>query len=221
MIHDQLRPLAVPLSSLASDAANARQHDERNINAIIDSLAAFGQRKPVVVQKSGMIVRAGNGTVEAARRLGWKEIAAIVIDDDTATAEKYAIADNRTGDLATWDDAQLVRLLNQWTEDDQAALGWTPKDIDSLLQELGTEFTFPDTPPAVQQPSATIPSTAAEPYAPPAVGGGFQVTDADIQRTQQQAEQIGHAPAERGHALMSCPHCGQSFEVRRQGNRPS
>lgn len=56
-----LRALAVPIAGLNPDAANARTHDERNIQAIAASLSRWGQRLPIVVQREGMIVRAGNG----------------------------------------------------------------------------------------------------------------------------------------------------------------
>jgi hypothetical protein len=56
-----LRGLAVPIDALNLDPANARTHDEKNLATIMGSLARFGQRLPLVVQKQGMIVRAGNG----------------------------------------------------------------------------------------------------------------------------------------------------------------
>lgn len=64
------RPLAIPIDSLNLDPANARLHDEKNLAAIKGSLARFGQRLPLVVQQQGMIVRAGNGRVVAAKMLG-------------------------------------------------------------------------------------------------------------------------------------------------------
>ena len=110
-IHKSLLPLAVPLSSLVLDKENARQHDDYNIESIKYSLNKFGQRKPIIVQESGMIVRAGNGTYAAALALGWKQIAAVIVDDDNLTAVEYAIADNRTAELSTWDSGQLEKLL--------------------------------------------------------------------------------------------------------------
>jgi hypothetical protein len=53
---DPLRFLAVPLDSLHLDPAHARLHGEKNLETIKASLARCGQRKPVVVQKDGMIV---------------------------------------------------------------------------------------------------------------------------------------------------------------------
>ena len=136
MIAEQLRTLAVPLSSLNLDPSNARVHGEKNLAAIKSSLAQFGQREPVVVQRAGMIVRAGNGTVQAARALGWSEIAAVVIDDDNATAVQFAIADNRTAELAEWDPDTLALLLGEMDAAAQAGVGFEPSDVDKLLREL-------------------------------------------------------------------------------------
>lgn len=108
-----MEPISVPIDSLTPDPDNARKHPEENIEAIKASLREFGQRRPVVVQRNGMVVRAGNGLLQAAKEMGWQDIAAIVIDEDDATAIAYAIADNRTGELSIWDERQLNALLEQ------------------------------------------------------------------------------------------------------------
>lgn len=110
-IAEPLQHLAMPIAGLNPDPRNARIHDERNMQAILRSLERFGQRQPIVVQKKGMIVRAGNARLEAAKRLGWTTIAAVVVDDDDLEAISYAIADNRTAELARWDDEVLQELL--------------------------------------------------------------------------------------------------------------
>ena len=110
-IVEALRALAVPITRLVPDPANARTHDERNLDAIRGSLAAYGQRKPVVVNRRTGVVEAGNGTLRAALSLGWTHLAAVFVDDDPVTATGFAIADNRTAELAGWDEATLQKLL--------------------------------------------------------------------------------------------------------------
>ena len=58
------------ISALTLDPCNARRHGAQNIEAVKSSLRRFGQQKPIVVDEDGVIV-AGNGTVAAARELGW------------------------------------------------------------------------------------------------------------------------------------------------------
>lgn len=111
MIVDSLKPLAVPLNRVRLDPENARLHNERNLDAIRKSLQRFGQRKPIVADIETGIVEAGNGTLIVATELGWTEIAVVWVKDDKATAKAYAIADNRSGELAEWADDVLAESL--------------------------------------------------------------------------------------------------------------
>src|SRR4051812_15259375 len=110
-IAEPLRHLAVPIESLTLDPANARKHDARNLDAIKGSLKRFGQRFPIVVQRQGMVVRAGNGRLMAAKDLGWTHIAALTVDENDIEAVSFSLADNRTSDLSTFDDEALTALL--------------------------------------------------------------------------------------------------------------
>jgi ParB-like chromosome segregation protein Spo0J len=130
------------LDALALDPANARLHDSRNLAAIKASLEAFGQRKPIVV--AGGVVVAGNGTLEAARALGWESIATVSADDlDEAQRTAFAIADNRTAELADWDAAKLAEALALVTEDGDElgeATGFDHETLVGLIeQERGGE----------------------------------------------------------------------------------
>jgi DNA modification methylase len=126
-----------PVESLQEDPANARTHDDRNLDAIKKSLATFGQRKPIVVREG--IVVAGNGTLRAARALGWTRIAVADAADLTAAeAQAFALADNRTAELAGWD----VPALRAAVASVEAAGGnledlyLTPKDLDAIAREV-------------------------------------------------------------------------------------
>lgn len=120
-IHPSLVPLAVPLADLVDDPVNPRRHPERNLAAIEASLRDFGQVKPVVALADGTVI-AGNGTLAAARRLGWDRLAVVRMSpagelDPTA----YSLADNRTAELARWDLDELhdrlaeLEASGEWT----------------------------------------------------------------------------------------------------------
>ena len=115
-----LRIENVLISSLSFDSTNARRHDSKNLKAIEGSLRQFGQRKPIVVTGANVVV-AGNGTLEAAKNLGWSEIdvVRIPVDWSPEQVKAYALADNRTAELAEW-DAKV--LADQLIELD--AVGW-------------------------------------------------------------------------------------------------
>jgi DNA modification methylase len=114
---------------LLLDPENARKHSQKNLDAIKASLTRFGQRKPIVINGKGVIL-AGNGTVEAARSLGWDhiDVAVVPIDWDEATARAYALADNRTAELAEWDESVLAKQLLELMDED-----W---DIEAIGFEL-------------------------------------------------------------------------------------
>jgi DNA modification methylase len=127
-----LRDLAVPITDLSSDPANLRLHDERSLEAIAASLRRFGQQKPVVYDANGTVV-AGNGMLEAARRLGWKTIAAIRSELVGVDRVAYAIADNRTAELSRWDDEALRATLAAMPADAVRDAGYTPEELEALL----------------------------------------------------------------------------------------
>lgn len=130
-----LRDLAVPCADLVLDPKNARLHDERNLDAIASSLRRFGQRLPIVVQQTGMVVRAGNGRLLAARQMGWQHIAAVVTDDADEMAAAFALADNRTAELAAWDEKVLAEALASLRDSEDLTpldLGWDAEEVEKI-----------------------------------------------------------------------------------------
>lgn len=133
MIHEQLKTLAVPLGTVQMDPHNARRRTPKNLEAIKNSLTKFGQRKAIVVNKATGYIEAGNGTYQAAQELGWQEIAAIFVEDGDKEAKAYAIADNRTSELAEWDEDELLAQLQDL--EDTSELGFDDEDIKKLAEE--------------------------------------------------------------------------------------
>ncbi len=131
-----LEHLALPIASLTPDPRNARRHSDRNLAAIVESLKRYGQRKPVVVQRQGMIVRAGNGTMVAAQALGWTHLAALIVDENDIDAQGFALADNRTAELAEWDYEELTNIIRDLhtAEVDVGGLGWADFELDPMLK---------------------------------------------------------------------------------------
>jgi DNA modification methylase len=138
----------VPIESISPDPANARSHGERNLEAIRDSLRAFGQQKPIVVDGRGIVI-AGNGTLEAAKRLGWTEIAIVRTELDPGQAKAFGIADNRTGELADWNDEVLRSLLDTMDDEMLKVLAFDPKEIDALVPSAATSLENDEIPEAV------------------------------------------------------------------------
>ncbi len=138
----------IKVADLSADPANARKHDDRNIDSIIASLRRFGQQKPIVIDAS-KVVRAGSGTLEAAKRIGWETIECVETNLKGSDAIAYAIADNRTAELAEWDSDVLAAQLNGLLTDDEElanAAGFSAEEIEAMLNKFNgePEPTMPD-----------------------------------------------------------------------------
>lgn len=135
----------VEVGRLTPDPLNARRHTPRNLDAIRGSLARFGQRRPLVVTPDYVVV-AGNGALAAARELGWTHVAVTVYPGTEEEARAFALADNRTAELAEWDSLVLLESLEAvdlegtgFDLDDLADLRvlMAPPDLDELAGEVG------------------------------------------------------------------------------------
>lgn len=130
----EMKTELVAISSLTPDPNNARRHGEENLAKITAGLKAHGQQKPIVVSKDRVVI-AGNGTLEAAKRLGWTMINVVVSTLTGAQAAAYAVSDNRTGETSSWDYEVLARTLNE-IESAGLALdvtGWSPEEITNFI----------------------------------------------------------------------------------------
>jgi len=133
----KMKIIEVKISDLSRDPANARKHDERNLAATIASFRRFGQQHPIVIDRNN-VVRAGNCRLDAAEALGWDTIKAVRSDLSGSDAIAYAIADNRTSELAGWDEDILAAQLQGLLTDDEALLeaaGFTEGELEKLLDD--------------------------------------------------------------------------------------
>jgi ParB-like chromosome segregation protein Spo0J len=126
----------VPIDQLKPDPDNARVHNDRNLAAVEASLRRFGQRKPLVVAKDYTVV-AGNGTLEVMARVGMDQVWVSVFPGTPAEARAYGIADNRTGELASWDPERLLENLATFDAALLEATGYAPDDLADLAERFG------------------------------------------------------------------------------------
>jgi DNA modification methylase len=126
-----LEQLVVPIADLRPYPGNPRRG---NLGAITESLTANGQYRPIVVNRRRMEVLAGNHTFLAAKALGWKEILATLLDVDDEQARRILLADNRTNDLAGYDNDELLEQLEECPS--LEGTGYDQDDPDELLEEV-------------------------------------------------------------------------------------
>lgn len=153
----------IRLDAIHQDPANARTHGERNQSAILSSIEEFGALGAVVVEKDTGRILAGNARTAAALKAGIVE--GVVVDYDPRTqipviqadlrgidATRFALADNRTAELADWDEDVLKALL---AEAGDMGDMWTASEVEAL---------FPATP-SQERAGGTEPAALTGDYA--------------------------------------------------------
>jgi site-specific DNA-methyltransferase (adenine-specific) len=130
------------------DPATLKEHPRNprkgNLELVKESIRAHGFFGTILVQESTGYVLAGNHRLRAAQALGMTEVPAVFVDVTDEMATRILIADNRTSDVAEYDNETLANLLAdlQGTEAGLNGLGFDDLDLAALLDELE-----PETPP--------------------------------------------------------------------------
>ena len=115
---------------------NPRVNDKA-VDAVAASIQQFGFQQAIVVDNDGVIV-AGHTRWKAARKLGLAKVPVHVAKDLTPEQVKaYRLADNKTGELATWDFEILPIELNELREAgvDLDVLAFDEEELGKLLTE--------------------------------------------------------------------------------------
>jgi hypothetical protein len=169
-VHPSLAHLTVGRGTLTPWPGNPRRGD---VELIRQSLTAFGQLKPIVVQSSTGWICAGNHLWEATGSGGWPaawglgpeepwpDVAAVVADLTDEEARRFLLLDNRASDSGSYDDTALAELLEQLsrTEDGLWSTGYSDQQLSDLLAELAEDFDPDDSgPPAGPGGAAVVTS---------------------------------------------------------------
>ena len=126
------------LTELKPYENNPRNNDEA-AEYVANSIKEFGFKVPIVVDKDGVIV-AGHTRLKAAERLGLKTVPCIVADDLTPEQVKaFRLADNKAGEIATWDFEKLNIELDGITDIDMGELGFDDIDIKDDFEDINDE----------------------------------------------------------------------------------
>lgn len=129
--------------------ANNPRHNDNAVGAVAESIREFGFKVPIIIDSSGEIV-AGHTRHKAAKQLGLKKVPCIIADDLTPEQVKaFRLADNKVGELATWDNALTFLELSELDKIDMTRFGFEP------IQDDRGEI-IEDEPP---EPVTTIPAT--------------------------------------------------------------
>ena len=124
-----LRVKYVPIGDVRPYEDNPRRNDDA-VEALANSLREFGWKQPLVVDANGTIV-VGHTRYKAALALGMTDVPVVVASDLTPEqCAAYRLADNRVGELATWDMDLLAQELDGLADLDMSSFGFTERDME-------------------------------------------------------------------------------------------
>lgn len=128
----------VTLDKLTTHPSNPRQGD---IGAVVASIEAHGFYGALVVQRSTGRILAGNHRYLAAKALAMDAVPVTYVDVDDELAHRILVADNRTSDLGTYDEAALAALLTELAQSEAGldGTGYDGDDLDQLLGDIARE----------------------------------------------------------------------------------
>ena len=125
--------ITMPIKDVKPYEKNPRINDNA-VEAVANSIKEFGWRQPIVVDKDNVII-AGHTRWKAAKKLKLKTVPVLVADDLTEEQVRaYRIADNSTGELATWDFDILGDILPEISYD------MTDFGLDIIRTDDGIDF---------------------------------------------------------------------------------
>lgn len=93
--------------------ANNPRDNESAVEPVANSIKEFGFKVPIVATSDGEIIN-GHTRFKASKLLGLKKVPVIISDDLTEKQIKaFRLADNKTGELADWNDELLAKELEK------------------------------------------------------------------------------------------------------------
>lgn len=111
------------VNDLVPYARNPRQNDHA-VDALAESIKAFGFKVPIIVDGSNVIVT-GHTRLKAAKQLGMTEVPVVVANDLTEEQVKaFRLADNKVSEASEWDEALLELEMMELEEFDMTLFGF-------------------------------------------------------------------------------------------------
>lgn len=123
----------VRIDEISNHERNPKQHPDKQIRLLEESIKRFGWTNPVILSADNVIL-AGHARVKAAIVAGNDTVPCIRTKLTGAEADACLIADNRLSDLAPYDRDILAELLGELPDDLAELTGFDSSDIDALLK---------------------------------------------------------------------------------------
>ncbi|MCK4830125.1 ParB N-terminal domain-containing protein [bacterium] len=112
---------------------NPRINDEA-VDVVAESIKSFGFNVPILCDQELTII-AGHTRWKAANKIGMNSVPVIILELSEAQREAFAIADNKTGEIADWDYSRLREILEKLKRKKihLPSLGYSQGELHALL----------------------------------------------------------------------------------------
>lgn len=122
------------------------RHNDAAAERLAYTIQEQGWTTPILVQRESGRIIGGHTRLKAAIKIGLTEVPVIHLDVEDRQADAIAIADNRLGEIAEWDNDELARLLEEIEADggDLLAIGYNDADWSELLESLSEQEIEPN-----------------------------------------------------------------------------
>lgn len=139
----------MPVTALRKNPKNVRTHSKKQVGQIVRSIEEFSFTSPIVADENGMVL-AGHGRLDAALRLGLKEVSVISLAGlSEAKKRAFMLADNKIAANGGYDRQRLVTEIAELSELlpieglDLALTGYEPVEIDQLASDFEEDSSDP------------------------------------------------------------------------------
>ena len=111
------------VKDLKGNPNNPRKNDDA-VDTVAKSIEKYGFRNPLIVDENN-VVWCGNTRLKASRKLGMKEVPCIIVTDLTEQQmTELALLDNKTNEIAEWDNDMLTEILKEVDFEEFKGLDW-------------------------------------------------------------------------------------------------
>jgi ParB-like chromosome segregation protein Spo0J len=133
---------------------NPRINDHA-VDGVASSIKRFGFGAPLVARREDRMIIAGHTRHLAALSLKLEKVPVRFLDLDPADARLLALADNKIGESAAWDEASLASIFSEMKSEglDLSLSGFDSVEISALLGEWEDPFGDEQPPESIEDPS--------------------------------------------------------------------
>ena len=111
------------------------------IGHVAESIKRFGFASPIIARAADKTIIAGHTRYEAAKQLGLEKIPVRYLDLDPADSRLLALADNKIGEIAEWDEDKLEKVMQELLDEGISLedIGWSDDELGKIVEELKQE----------------------------------------------------------------------------------